>query len=737
VKADIMRIGATDAQGFNGAIAVGDVGDSIFAASFCNEGKSLATLLEEEGAVDEDIAVAIILDLNHILSPLHETGVALRGIRPERIYQDEATGKSHVDAVACIICDEGLVAPGSFKLAEELGYLAPERYGGEEPYGSIYGDMFSLGSVLYRLMVGAPVHLESEPEAYVKALRTKRPRSLREVLGNRCTRAVSDTIKRCLVPKPNRRFESIELFSQGLRKRRKPSPSGIFKAPGEKVRLEEFAGLDLGSHYSRVCVLNEDSSPRFSFESDGRRLIPSAVHLPALGLPIVGERALKETRNDPQGLRRGFMGELGDTEGGEPSVLLASVLVSHLLDKVRAGSDSRPRELAFAVPTAFTERERGLLWTAGELAGIRVLGTIPSPTAAALSYGMSRDSKPSRALVCDIGAQHASLAVVEIRGGNVQVLATTGTRGLGGESWNRRMRRLVREHCGNERFGRILSDPLDRFLLDEHLEAAKRVLTKRKDARIIVPDPQQSSRFALQRSVFENATKDVLSRLASRIEHVIEKSNVDLRRIDRVIAVGGAAAMPSVVSLIRRMTTRGPDASLDRATASVQGAAYFALNAKYRRGDRFERKHARIARQILVRNLTPVSYGIAVDGDDGLIIRHVLIPEQSLLPTKVTKVFSFTPRQAGQVIRLKLAQRDSWDDRVRPVATCAIHDLPIREGRPVQLALGFSLSEHGQLTVRARDSQTGARCKVELERPFSGSEGKQELKTMLRKLTSL
>lgn len=732
IKADLLRIGAANMRGFNGAIAVGDIEDKIYAASFRAEGKSFAEIMKEDGMIEEERAISMIQDLNVTLRPLHDAGLALRGIRPDRLYVHPTTGKTIIDAVATIICDEGLVNAESFTDASHIAYTAPERQNRALPQGMVTADLYSIGAVLFKMMTGATIHPENDPKKFLAATKAQKPMSLREILGGRCTRAVSDAVRRCLEFNAARRYQSVEAFSLALRGRRRPTPSGVYerKTP---ISLNSFVGLDVGSNLSRIALVNQDGLSQVLMGADGHQSIPTAIHIPDGGKANVGEAALLAARKDPKRLRRGFLKNLLQDDQGEHPIVLTALVMQNLLGRVKSTHSELPKEAVIAVPSLMEDRERYSLKLAGEIAGVRMLGTIPSTTAAALCYGLAAHSKPTRALVVDIGSTFLGVAVIEIRNGNLQVLATDGLRGFGGNSWTLRIcKALSKKHLDATGIDPWKS-PFNRLFLTEQVESAKKILSTRKKARVLVAAGGKVIPMTLDRAFFDEMTGDLLQRFGSVLENVLEKSNLVWNSIDRVLAVGGAARMPSVTKLIWKVTGRIPDAALDHLHSVSEGAAYYALKLKNQAGDYLSPKAGRVARKILVRNVTSFSLGVVLDTPRGQTLSHTIIPEQSPLPAKVTKIFALQTDKRHRA-RIRIVEGDPRVGAMRTLGICTIASVPAPERgeNAVRIATTYSLSEDNELTVEACDARTGKPFKCKIDRLIAGGQGiEKKLKSRL------
>jgi molecular chaperone DnaK len=223
--------------------------------------------------------------------------------------------------------------------------------------------------------------------------------------------------------------------------------------------------------------------------------------------------------------------------------------------------------------------------------------------------------------------------------------------------------------------------------------------------------------------MLEGMTGDLLQRLSSVLDSVLEKSNLAWNSIDRILAVGGAARTPSVTKLIWKVTGRIPDAVLDHAHCIAEGAAYYALKLKSQRGDLLTGKAAKVARKILIRNVTSFSLGVVLDTPHGQTLSHTIIPDQSPLPAKVTKIFALQA-DAKKCVRIRVVEGDPRAGEMRTLGVCSILDVPApADGDDsIRVATTYSLSEDGELAIEACDARSGAAFKCKIDRLIAGVE---------------
>jgi molecular chaperone DnaK len=373
------------------------------------------------------------------------------------------------------------------------------------------------------------------------------------------------------------------------------------------------------------------------------------------------------------------------------------------------------------VPAYFEETRRRATMDAGRLAGLEVLDIINEPTAAAIAYGyhlgfLDRGCKlageePLRVLVFDLGGGTFDVTIVEIRGPDFKALATDGDVQLGGKDWDEQLMNLAAERFRPHVREDLRENPFARQELWLGAELAKRTLTERKKALIHVNHSGNRLKVEVTREEFEEATAALLERTRLTTEIVVRQAGLGWPEIDRVLLVGGSTRMPMVRRMLRELTDKAPEASLNPDEAVAHGAALYAevLSPKA--------EGSEAPAPFSVTNVNSHSLGILGSKvQTGRKVNKILIPKNSPLPLTVTKEFK-TSKPNQRSVQIKVLEGESDQPEVCTViGVCAIRDLPedLPPGWPVRVS--YTYQANGALHVSAQLKGHAAGVSANFER---------------------
>ena len=494
----------------------------------------------------------------------------------------------------------------------------------------------------------------------------------------------------------------------------------------------ESVGIDLGTTYSSLAYIDEQMTPRIVPDSSGQTVIPSVIFFDDQEM-IVGDIALQQAKLRADRVVQFIkvhMGEEWRRElGGQNHTpeSLSAIILAHLVRE--AEPQLGPIASAvITVPAYFTEKRRRATQQAGEIAGLKVIGILNEPTAAALAYGLSRENRHQNVLVYDLGGGTFDVTVIRIEPGSLEELATCGNRQLGGKDWDQ----ALIDHIAADFQARFHADPRrePQALQDLVLatEQAKRQLTRLNKTSIRLHALGHDHICEITREQFENITAHLLRTTKLTTEMALEDAGLDWQRLDRVVLVGGSTHMPMVRTMLKQLSGKDPETGVNPVLAVALGAAIYAqmlesgnapkaiqhvkLSEKVRDADGTvtERQEPLAAPTVLpsVRFVTAHGVGVKIRHKEKMV-NFVLIKKNTPVPCEVSREFkTYSAGGNTRRVTIEVTQGDTSDlDLAELLGTGVIEGLPPKEptGQPVRVTMSFD--EQGRLHVRALYVKTG------------------------------
>ena len=463
-------------------------------------------------------------------------------------------------------------------------------------------------------------------------------------------------------------------------------------------------GIDLGTTFSALAYLDATGRPQVIENSEGDKTTPSVVLLDGTEV-VVGREAVKAMPTDWEKIAECMKRDVGRHEycravAGRklpPEVLQACVLNKLRQDARRVLGDFT--QVVITVPAYFDEVRRKSTQDAGFIAGIDVLDIINEPTAAALAYGYHRGQlfgsgggTPKRVLVYDLGGGTFDVTVMEIADGEFVTLATDGDVQLGGRDWDQRLVDFAAENFIRHRGVDPRDDPNTYGRLLMECEDAKRTLSSRHKANLVVTYGSHAERMEITRSRFEELTADLLERTAFTTRQTLQAAGLELVR-HRTCFDGGRIDADAVGHQDASRDFGGePDSSISPDEAVAHGAAIHA-------GLLLQKLDGPPPR-IRVRNVNSHSLGIV--GTDPKTNRRqtaILVPRNSPLPAKAKRVFR-TSKDGQRSIVAQIVEGESSDpNECMHIGKCTVRGLPanLPAGTPIEVR--FRYEENGRLKV--------------------------------------
>lgn len=512
--------------------------------------------------------------------------------------------------------------------------------------------------------------------------------------------------------------------------------------------MAKIVGIDLGTTNSVVAVM-EGGDPVVIPNAEGNRTTPSVVAFTKNGERLVGQTAKRQATINPENtfysIKR-FIGRNYDetdverdmvpfkvSKGQRNDVRLVSSqtnkeyapqeISAMVLQKLKTDAEAYLGEpvtqAVITVPAYFNDSQRQATKDAGKIAGLEVLRIINEPTAAALAYGLDK-KKDETILVFDLGGGTFDVSVLEVGDGVVEVKATNGDTHLGGDDYDQRVVNWLIDEFRKDQGIDLGKDRQALQRLKEASEKAKIELSSMSETEINLPfitadaSGPKHLQIKISRSKFEQLTNDLTERLKGPFTKALKDSGLQASQIDEIVLVGGSTRMPMVQELVRKITGKEPNKSVNPDEVVAIGAA---IQAGVLGGD---------IKDVVLLDVTPLSLGVETLG--GIMTK--LIDRNTTIPTRKSEIFSTAADgQTAVDIHILQGEREMAGDNMT-LGRFRLEGIPAAPRGIPQVEVTFDIDANGILNVSAKDKATAKEQKITIT--ASTNLGKDDIDRMVR-----
>jgi len=504
--------------------------------------------------------------------------------------------------------------------------------------------------------------------------------------------------------------------------------------------MGKVVGMDLGTTFSAVAVVNQHGKPEIIPNREGERITPSVVLFDG-GVPIVGSMARRSAVANPLDVVQFVKRQMGNrawkfrTADGEtysPEVISA-IILRRMKEDAETILGDKILDAVITVPAYFDDAQRKATQDAGCIAGLNVLRIINEPTAAALAYGIEKIERDETVLVYDLGGGTFDVTIMRVGRGEIEVISTGGDKNLGGFDWDNALMVYLNEEFQKQGGSSLFNDPTTEQDLRDKAEIAKKTLSSMEKTKVFLSAGGKNVPITVTRSEFESLTEPLLKRTRSIMEFVLEDANLEWQKIDKILLVGGLTRMKAVPALVEKVSGKKPSMELHPDEVVALGAALqgILLQLKEGKADLAERESFPL---VEIKDVNSHSMGVIALDEYGRDMNAIVLKKDTCIPCKVSDIFNTVQDKQTELL-VRVTEGEETDPRyVKILGEATLRIPPYPKEAPVEVF--FEYDANGIVHVSVFDL-TSNKSLGEFEIKRSSNYTEEEVEVTKQKLSRM
>jgi len=497
--------------------------------------------------------------------------------------------------------------------------------------------------------------------------------------------------------------------------------------------MANIVGIDLGTTFSALAILNAIGKPEIVPNADGERLTASAIFFDEENPDIirVGVEAINSRRLNAQRSVRWIKRHMGDAnyhrnvDGKDWTPVELSSLILKKLKQECSVEHGEIRDAVISVPAHFDEIRRKATMDAGAMAGLNVIGIVNEPVAAALYYANTREVS-GKVLVYDLGGGTFDVTIMDVKGHQMEIVCSQGDHALGGVDFDQKILEMMEQNYKDKFSTELIGSDEDRAKYEDEAEDIKKTLSRRRIAKKMLYGAAGNMRVEITREMFEQSISSLMARTDILVEVALKEADIESSGIDKVLLVGGSTRIPLVKERLEKMFGFAPEAAVNVDECVALGAALHAGLTMLR--EKPDQVPVGISKGLQDINLTDVcnhSYGTIcapIDKETGrrVIENRIILKKNTPLPCENTQTF-YTVSEGQTEVEVTITQgEDTAVEYVNKIATHKFKLPPDRPAeRPIQVTYSYDVNQ--RMHCKFEDVESNAVLEVDLSLDEDGN----------------